>query len=77
MKRIAIPRGSALGSVSGILGIPVEFENRTQIGVEGLLKWGAIESFPASAEGMKVPDRSSPLACAIMNLLATNFSSVD
>lgn len=37
-KRIAIPRGSPLGSVSGMLGIPVELENRTQTGVLGLLK---------------------------------------
>lgn len=61
-KRIAIPLGSAFGSKSGILGIPVEFENRTQTGVEGLLKWGPVESLAASAEGVKVPVRIIPFA---------------
>ena len=61
-KRMAIPRGSALASKSGMLGIPVELENRTQIGVDLLLKWGAVDSFLASSEGVKVPVRISPLA---------------
>ena len=61
-KRIPIPRGSALSSVSGMFGIPVEFENLIQTGVEGWLKWGAVESFLASAEGVKTPLRISPLA---------------
>jgi hypothetical protein len=38
MKRNPIPRGSAFGSVSGIWGMPVEFENLAQIGVEGEVK---------------------------------------
>jgi hypothetical protein len=45
-----------------MFGIPVEFENLTQTGVEGWLKWGAVESFFASAEGVKTPLRISPLA---------------
>lgn len=65
MKRMAIPRGSAFPSVSGMLGIPVELEKRTQTGVEGLLKCGAVESLAASADGMNVPLRSSPLAWAV------------
>lgn len=36
--RMAMPRGFALGSVSGILGRPVEEEKRTVIDVEGALK---------------------------------------
>ena len=44
---------------------PVELEKRTQTGVEGLLKCGAVESLPASAEGMNVPLSSSPLAWAV------------
>lgn len=52
---MAIPRGSLLGSVSGMLGIPVELEKRTQIGVLGLLKCGAVVSFLTSSEGVNVP----------------------
>ena len=57
-----IPRGSALGSKSGILGRPVELENLTQIGVEGLLKWGAMDNFFTSSDGVKVPVRVIPFA---------------
>jgi len=32
------------------------------IGVEGALKWGAAESLVASADGVKVPERRTPLA---------------
>lgn len=46
-----MPRGFALGSVSGISGMPVELEKRTVIGVERLLKCGAEERSLASAEG--------------------------
>lgn len=63
-KRIPIPRGSALSSVSGMLGIPVLFEKRTQTGVEGWLKCGAVESLAASGVGVKTPLRISPLAWA-------------
>ena len=37
-KRIAIPRGLEVGSVSGIEGSPVEEEKRTVIGVEEEVK---------------------------------------
>lgn len=37
-KRMARPRGLALGSVSGIWGRPVEEEKRARRGVVGLLK---------------------------------------
>jgi len=30
-------------------------ENRTDMGVEEWLKWGALDNFAASAEGVKVP----------------------
>ena len=62
MKRSPMPRGSALPSVSGMTGIPVEFENRAHTGVLGLLKCGAIESFFASAVGVNVPLIISPFA---------------
>lgn len=52
-----------------MLGIPVELENRTQTGVEGLLKWGAVESFFASSEGVNVPTVVIPFAWAIVRLL--------
>jgi hypothetical protein len=58
-----------------MLGIPVELEKRTQTGVEGLLKCGAVESFFASSEGVKVPTAVIPLAWAIMSLLVRVFHS--
>ena len=61
---MAIPRGLELASVSGMLGMPVELEKRTMRGVEGLWKWGAVESEAASAVGVKVPVTSCPFACA-------------
>ena len=50
-----MPRGLALGSVSGMLGKPVEEENRTVIGVDGALKCGAEVSSEADEVGVKVP----------------------
>ena len=44
--------------------MPVEFEKRTIIGVVALLKWGATESFAASAVGVKCPESRDPLAWA-------------
>lgn len=38
LKRTAKPRGSALGSLSGIIGMPVELEKRTVMGVESAWK---------------------------------------
>ena len=38
LKRMASPRGSAWGSLSGINGTPVELEKRTAMGVESALK---------------------------------------
>src|SRR5271154_2825592 len=62
IKRIALPRDSVIEYVSGMLGKAVAFEKRTRTGVEGLLKWGAEESFAASGVGVKVPLRRIPLA---------------
>ena len=45
--------------------MPVEFEKRTIIGVVALLKWGATESFAASAVGVKCPESRDPLAWAM------------
>ena len=61
---MAIPRGSALGSLSGIWGIPVLLLKRTETGVDGAWKCGALESFAASEVGVKVPVRRTPFACA-------------
>lgn len=61
-KRIAIPRGSAFGSVSGILGIPVELLKRMRRGVLGEAKWGAMDSLDAVGVGVNVPVRRVPLA---------------
>ncbi len=44
--------------------MPVEFEKRTIMGVVALLKWGATESFAASAVGVKCPESRDPLAWA-------------
>ena len=42
--------------------MPVEFEKRTMIGVELLLKCGALLREAASEVGVKVPLRRIPLA---------------
>lgn len=62
--RIAIPRGLALASVSGILGKPVEEEKRTVIGVDAALKCGAEVSSAAEVVGLKVPVSRWPFAWA-------------
>ena len=56
------PRGLASGLVSGIWGTPVELEKRTVTEVEGLLKWGAVESSLAFGVGVKVPLSIKPRA---------------
>jgi len=61
---MAMPRGLALGSVSAILGKPVEEEKRTVIGVEGVLKCGAVVRSDTVALGVNVPVRRCPFACA-------------
>ena len=61
---MAIPRGSALASLSGIWGIPVLLLKRTETGVDGAWKCGALESVAASVVGVKVPVRRTPFACA-------------
>src|ERR1700733_11918315 len=63
-KRTAQPRGSAFGSLSGITGMPVELEKRTETGVAGRFKWGALLSAAASAVGVNDPFSMMPLACA-------------
>ena len=69
---MAIPRGLPFASVSGISGIPVEFENRTITGVDALLKCGAVERDAASDVGVKVPLVKRPVACAAFSLDAFN-----
>src|SRR5277367_2440867 len=61
---MAMPWGLALGSLSGITGMPVELEKRTETGVDGRFKWGALLSVAASAVGVNVPFSMMPLACA-------------
>lgn len=51
-----------MGSVSAILGKPVEEEKRTVIGVEELLKCGAVVRDGAVALGVKVPVKRCPFA---------------
>ena len=63
-KRIARPRGLALPSVSGMLGRPVDEEKRSVMGVEGVVKCGALERVEAVGVGMKVPVRRWPFAWA-------------
>jgi hypothetical protein len=64
-KRIAMPRGLPVGSVSGSCGVPVDEEKRTVIGVEEALKCGADVRLEAAGVGVKVPVRSWPFACAV------------
>lgn len=61
-KRRAMPRGLALGSVSGMAGRPVEEEKRTVMGVEGEVKCGADVRLAAAGVGVKVPVRRWPFA---------------
>ena len=65
LKRIPSPRGIASGLVSGIWGSPVELEKRRVTGVEGLLKWAAVESSLALGMGVKVPLSIKPLVWAV------------
>lgn len=59
-----MPRGLALGSLSGSNGMPVELEKRTDTGVEGEATCGALVSVAASGAGVKVPESRMPLAWA-------------
>lgn len=68
-----MPRGLALGSVSGIVGKPVDEEKRTVTGVEGWLKCGAeVRSEPAG-EGVNVPVRRWPFAWAVAFPISWEF----
>lgn len=59
---MAMPRGLESLSLSGMLGMPVELEKRTMIGVEGKLKCGALERDAAVAVGVNVPFVRRPWA---------------
>src|SRR5262245_40907510 len=59
-----MPRGFAFESASGSIGIPVEFENRTDTGVDARLACGARVNEEASAEGVNMPLSTTPLAWA-------------
>src|SRR5277367_5219207 len=63
-KRMAQPRGFALGSLSGISGTPVEFEKRIVTGVDALFMCAARVRVAATDEGVKVPVSMAPLAWA-------------
>jgi hypothetical protein len=54
-----------LGSFEGKFGIPVKRENLARTGVEGELKWGAVDHSLASSVGVKEPVTKIPLAWAI------------
>ena len=66
-----------MGSLSGMFGRPVELENRTETGVDGLLKCGALESFPASAEGVKVPLIRIPFPWAMRYGISSDYSQIE
>jgi hypothetical protein len=69
-----MPRGLPLGSVSAIVGIPVDDEKRTVMGVDGALKCGADVKIEDSAEGVNVPVRRCPFACAVIGALLAKWS---
>lgn len=71
---MATPRGLASPTLSGILGSPVELENRTQTGVLAAPKCGALESLAASADGVKLPSSSVPFAWAMERIVLAFFS---
>src|ERR1700739_3752217 len=64
LNRMAIPRGLASGELSGMVGIPVELENRTVTGVDARVMCGALVSFVAPVDGLNVPLTIRPLAWA-------------
>src|ERR1700694_4766961 len=61
---MASPRGFAFGSLSGMVGRPVESENRAVTVVESRVRCGARDKDAASEEGVKVPVSKTPLAWA-------------
>src|SRR5579871_3475373 len=61
---MAMPRGLAFGSVSGMVGMPVVSENRTVTGVEALRTCGARVREAARGDGVNLPASRIPLACA-------------
>src|SRR6185312_579088 len=61
---MAIPRGFAFASPSGMEGNPVEFEKRTVTGVDGRAMCGAFVNDAACSKGVNVPVNNKPLACA-------------
>ena len=50
-----MPRGFAFGSLSGIIGMPVELENLAVTGVESRMICGARVKEAASGAGVNVP----------------------
>src|ERR1700739_2549151 len=54
LNRMAIPRGLASGELSGMVGIPVELEKRTVIGVDARVMCGALVNLVAGAAGFYV-----------------------
>src|SRR5512133_2446837 len=67
LNRIAMPRGSAFGSLSGISGTPVESENLTVTGVEACTACRARVSDAAALNGINVPVNKMPLAWTGLN----------
>src|SRR5437660_7709478 len=67
LRRIAMPRGSAFGSLSGISGTPVPSENLTVTGVEACTACGARVSNAAALDGVNVPVNKMPLAWPGLN----------
>ena len=60
---MAMPRGLATcGSLSGTVGIPAKFENRTVTGVEPPWTCGARVSVAASGDGVNAPVSRMPFA---------------
>jgi len=55
----------ALGSLSAMVGTPLALEKRAMTGVEAAVRNGARLSDVAPGEGVNVPVRTMPLACAI------------
>lgn len=54
-REVRLPRGLALGSVSSIVMMPVEFKKRTVMGMEGDSKCGALKREAAIVEGVRLP----------------------
>ena len=70
---MAMPRGSALESKSGMLGIPVEFENRTQDWGGGIVEVRARGELGGMSGGREGPSENYSLSMSFEETCQLRF----